>query len=284
MTAAALTGSGVVPAAAADAPATSELLRGERLRALGAEARLLLAAARLALRDAALAADDLDPEALGVAVATCGAGHDDYAALFLAALDPERPPPSLARGPQTGMNAPAALVSIRLGAAGPNATLSNGAAGGFDALRYALDAIAAGRAAAMVVAAVDLVPAEAGAPAAGGAAALVLEAPGARACGVRARVAGVATAHASDGAPARACERCRRAALADAGVGAAAVAERVEAVRDAADGVAALAQLADAAERLHRGAARGPLLLGTADAGGGAGAAVLLEADREAAA
>lgn len=285
MSAAAITGSGVLAAAAAETPAVAQLLGGERLRALNDETRLLLAAARLALRRAALGEQEIDPDALGIAVATGCAGHEDYVALFLAAHDPERPPVQLARGPQTGMNAPAAIISIKLGAGGPNATLANGAVGGLDALRYALDALATGRAAAMLVGAVDVTPGGQSGPPPGGAAAFVLEAPsrGGRPR-TRACVAGVATGHAPAGDLGRARERARGTALADAGIAPDAVAERHDAVHDASDSVAAVAQLARAAERLHRGEARGPLLVGVADAGGGAGAAVLVEAGWSAAA
>jgi len=276
----AITGTGCLPATSGDAPAVLELLRGERLRALNLETRLLLAAARLALRDAAVGDGAIARERLGVAVATCRAGEADYADLLLAALDPDRPPVSPARGPQTGINAPAAVVSIRLGARGPNATLSNGAVGGLDALRYAADALAAGRAAAMVVGAVERVQAD---EPAGTAAALVLEAcprtGGARA---RALLAGVATAFAAGERVARTRERARRSALARAAVEDGDVETLEDAVGAGVDSVAAVVRLVEAAERLHRGAARGPLVVGAADAGGGAGAAVLVKARREA--
>lgn len=205
----AITGAATVTALELDMPPAAELLRGERLRAVSIEARLLLAAARLALLDAGLYGDELpiDPDELGIVVATRFAGLQDYVELYRAGTEGERPRVNPARGPQTGLTAPAAELSIRLPAGGPNATVSNGAVGGLDALRYAADQLAAGRAGAMLVCEAEPAPAvlgdgAAGTPDLGHAAVVVLEAEhSARARGATPRVlvAAVATAFSPDG-------------------------------------------------------------------------------------
>lgn len=286
----AITGVGRLTADALDTPPIVELLRGERLRSLNVETTLLLAAARLALQDAGRDQDAVEPDELGVVVATCHAGHRDYAELFLAGLDPTGPRVNPARGPQTGLNAPAAMISIRLGAGGPNATLSNGPVGGLDALSYAADALAAERAAAMLVCGVDVVPEGVGAAGEteqpGAAVVIVLEPGGTtqpRPERIRALVAGVATAcsagdDAAD-APARALhEACRI-----AGVEPEATAQAAFDANDGeAESTAAVTQLGDAASGLQRRELRGPLLVRAAD-DACAGAAILVERDWQAA-
>jgi 3-oxoacyl-(acyl-carrier-protein) synthase len=236
------------------------------------ESRLLLAAARMALRDARArtAGPHVDPDALGVVVATRHAGLQDYVELFREGTDPERPRVRPAKGPQAGMTAPAAEISIRLPAAGPNATVCNGAIGGLDALRYAADRLAAGDADAMLVCELDLAPAIVRgdpdeAPHRQHAAVLVLEreqavrARGAARC---VRVRAVATAFSPDGDAAEAMTRARKQALAEAGVSAADPLPESE--------QSAVAQLAAPAVR----DAHGPRLVTTHEAGT-AGAAVL---------
>jgi 3-oxoacyl-(acyl-carrier-protein) synthase len=147
-----------------------DVLEGERHRFLNLESSLLLAVARLALADAEHPQDAM--ERTGIVVSTRHAGLQDYAELFWTALGKDavaerltraerkatRPEVSPARGPQTGLNAPAAHLSIRLGARGPNMTLTNGAAGGIDALAYAAGALEAGRATTMLVGGVEVIP------------------------------------------------------------------------------------------------------------------------------
>ncbi len=275
----AITGVGVVMADAIESPRVEELLRGERTRALNSEAKLLLAAARLALHDAGLTEQEVRSERLGVVVATRHAGHRDYVALFLAGIERDGHV-NPARGPQTGLNAPAALVSIRLGAAGPNATLSNGAVGGLDALRYAADALAAERAAAMLVCGVDVEP-QAGPPL-GGAAVVVLEpstAKRTRSVCVRARVAGLATAFSPHDDLPEATARSLDEALRAAGVATNGIRASFGAESTGADGVAAVAQLARAASSLHRRDTSGPVAVCASDAPCSAGVAVLVEPD-----
>ena len=157
----AVAGSASVTAAELDDATVAEQLQGERLRTVSLESRLLLAAARLALRDAHSRTDapHLDADVLGVVVATRHAGLQEYVDLYRSGTEGERPRVRPGKGPQTGLTAPAAEVSIRLPAAGPNATVCNGAVGGLDALRYAADRLAAGDASAMLVCEVDLAPA-----------------------------------------------------------------------------------------------------------------------------
>ncbi|HEY2283062.1 MAG TPA: beta-ketoacyl synthase N-terminal-like domain-containing protein [Solirubrobacteraceae bacterium] len=141
------------------------VLDGEPRGFLNAESRLLLAAARLALADARRSDDGM--QNTGIAVSTRHAGLQDYADLFWTGLAAAEEPTashvgrtriSPAQGPQSGLNAPAAHLSIRLGAKGPNITFTNGAVGGIDALAYAVGALRSGRATTMLVGGVDVIP------------------------------------------------------------------------------------------------------------------------------
>jgi len=271
-TATAIAGTAAVTAAELEQPAVAELLAGERLRSVSVESRLLLAAARMALRDARARTDGPadDPDALGVVVATRHAGLQDYAELFREGTDAERPRVRPAKGPQAGLTAPAAEISIRLPAAGPNATVCNGAVGGLDALRYAADRLAAGDADAMLVCEVDLAPAVLrrnadDAPELQRAAVIVLqrdEVVQARATAPCMRVLAVATAFSPTDDAAAAQMRAREQALDEAGVSAADPLPASER--------SVVAQLAAAA--VHN--AHGPRLV-TAHEAGAAGAAVI---------
>lgn len=276
----AIAGCGAVTAAELEEPAVAELLQGERLRTVSLESRLLLAAARLALRDAG---PGVDADELGVVVATRHAGLQEYVDLYRSGTEGERPRVRPGRGPQTGLTAPAAEVSIRLPAAGPNATVCNGAVGGLDALRYAADRLAAGDAAAMLVCEVDLAPAvmepstaaDGEDPREQRATVVVLEradAAHARRAAPRARLGAIATAFSPSGDAAEAEARAVGEVLActDASAGDA------RTWNDGA-GSGTLAQLADAAASLARGETHGPQLLRAHDAGA-AGAVVV---DRE---
>jgi 3-oxoacyl-[acyl-carrier-protein] synthase II len=270
----AIAGAAVLTAAELERPAVAELLAGERLRAVSLESRLLLAAARLALRDARerTGGPAPDADALGVVVATRHAGLHDYVE-------------------QAGLTAPAAEVSIRLPAAGPNATVSNGAVGGLDALRYAADRIAAGDARAVLVCEVDVTPDVARpAPADEGtedpppqrAAVAVLEhAPALRARGATpcALVGAVATAFAPSGdtaaAQARAVDEVLEAgggevAPEEVAVGGALAADRGEVTpgepASPPGDAGPVVQLAAAALRFARGEAHAPQLLQARDA------------------
>ncbi len=290
--ASAIAGAAALTAAELEQPAVAELLAGERLRSVSVESRLLLAAARMALRDARArtGGPDADADGLGVVVATRHAGLQDYVELFREGTDAERPRVRPAKGPQSGLTAPAAEISIRLPAAGPNATVCNGAVGGLDALRYASDRLASGDADAMLVCELQLAPAVVRgdsdeAPHLQRAAVLVLE----REQAVRARgaapcvhVCAVATAFSPDGDAIEAQGRAREQALAearlkpDATVDASTPAVSMTTDRGALDapGVGAVTRLASAATRFARGAAHGPQLLQAHEAGA-AGAAVI---------
>jgi len=279
-----------VTAAELEHPAVAELLQGERLRTVSLESRLLLAAARLALRDAHSRTHgvEVDADELGVVVATRHAGLQEYVDLYRSGTEGERPRVRPGKGPQTGLTAPAAEVSIRLPAAGPNATVCNGAVGGLDALRYAADRLAAGDASAMLVCEVDLAPAVMRLSAATDgedaqeqrATVVVLErTDAARGHGgtPRALLGAIATAFSPSGDAAEAEARAVGEVLAsstdlDADGGS---------TWDGNGGGGTLAQLADAAASLARGEVHGPQLLRAHDAGA-AGAAVVHREPEEA--
>jgi 3-oxoacyl-[acyl-carrier-protein] synthase II len=271
----AIAGSAAVTAAELEDPAVAELLEGERLRTVSLESRLLLAAARLALRDAGPA---VDADELGVVVATRHAGLQEYVDLYRSGTEGERPRVRPGKGPQTGFTAPAAEISIRLPAAGPNATVCNGAVGGLDALRYAADRLAAGDASVMLVCEVDLVPAVLQAttngedPQAQRATVVVLErtdAAGGRAGTPRALLGAIATAFSPTGDAAAAEARAVGEVLASTDL-------ETDGARtwDSDGSSGTLGRLADAAASLARGEAHGPQLLRAHDAGA-AGAAVV---------
>jgi 3-oxoacyl-(acyl-carrier-protein) synthase len=285
----AITGVGVVLVEELNAPPIAELLRGDRLRSTNDETKVLLAASRLALRDARLTGGGMDPDDdLGVVVATQHAGHEDYIALYLSGIDRDHPHVNPARGPRTGLNAPAAQMSIRLHAAGPNATLSNGPVGGLDALRYAADAIQAEQATTMLVCGVDIMTA-AESPdeptrQSGGAAVVVLEAGGsarARSAPVRAIVAGVATAYSPQDDLADASARALRGALCTTNLPADAIESNFDCTIGETAGMASVAQLVRAASSLCREEATGPVVVAISDEACSAGAAILVSCDRQ---
>lgn len=132
----------------------SEALSGERTRTMNREARTLLATARLALADAGLEGFGGDRD--GIVVSTCHAGLQDYADLYCAGVTEGPRAVSPTHGPQTGLNAPAAQLGIRLGAEGPNMTVCSGDVGGLDALVYATMTLETGAADVMLVCGVEL--------------------------------------------------------------------------------------------------------------------------------
>jgi 3-oxoacyl-[acyl-carrier-protein] synthase II len=209
-------------------------LEGRRLRTFNEETMVLLLAVRYALTNGGTT-PPLDPGSLGVAVSTRHAGLKEYAALYWQGTrNGRRVKPTL--GPQTGFNAPAAHVSIDLGAEGPNATFPSGPVAGLEALSWAIDAIEGKDAAAMLVCGVDLpvatatgrVAGDGGAgprpfdirrfgsvPAAGAAAILLEDERSLRRRGRRpgAIVESVATAFSSDGDLLDACSRAMEDAI-----------------------------------------------------------------------
>lgn len=122
-------------------PALPAGVPGRGLRALPHECVLALAAAAAALPPA----DGADPAApTAVLWASSTAGLLEYATVCVEAalLEPGLTDPLL--GPASGFNAPAATVSIRLGLAGPNETLTGDRTAGLATLVEAGRLIAAG--------------------------------------------------------------------------------------------------------------------------------------------
>ncbi|GHE12682.1 beta-ketoacyl synthase N-terminal-like domain-containing protein [Streptomyces alanosinicus] len=96
-------------------------------RALSRESRLLLHAL-----NGCGAGPVADTERTGVVLGTLHAGRGEYLAIHDAAGGTGGVNPVW--GPQTGYNAPAAQLSIHLGARGPNLTLSSGTTAGLDSV------------------------------------------------------------------------------------------------------------------------------------------------------
>ncbi|MGW7280192.1 beta-ketoacyl synthase N-terminal-like domain-containing protein [Streptomyces sp. NPDC054844] len=162
-------------------PATG--LGGREMRHKDRASRLALRAAEFALHDAGLT--DADATFLGVADATAvvvstNLGNvdgvcestDTIARAGVMGLSP-------LGLPQTSSNVTAGWVAIRYGLRGPNLTVCNGATSGLDALSWARNLIAAGRAEAAVVVGVepanDVVMKLLGEPTTDAAVAIVLE-------------------------------------------------------------------------------------------------------------
>jgi 3-oxoacyl-[acyl-carrier-protein] synthase II len=242
------------------------LVAGRGLRSLGRDTLLVLAAGGLARSDAALEAGG-PPDELGIFLGTALGGLDDYWQLYRSALARGFDRVSPMQGPQTGYNAPACQLAIRLHAEGPNLTLSSGAASATDALACAarwLDgrwsgAILAGGVDALSAPALGLLAsAETGRPRPFDAArrgpvwgeagaVCVLEPPErVRRRGARAHAAvvaaGEAAASPAGGDLAGACERALRGALREAGLPADRIGFAVASASGAVDGDAAEAR------------------------------------------
>jgi 3-oxoacyl-(acyl-carrier-protein) synthase len=140
-------------------PAT--VLERKGLRTLGTESKLALAAAALACADAGLDPTGWDGADVGVFASTAFAGLADYVALFADGVAEGPDGVNPAQGPQTGFNAPASQLSIRVRAQGPNLTFANGSAGGLDALAAAAEFVAEGRVGTALVLGVDAIAAPA---------------------------------------------------------------------------------------------------------------------------
>jgi 3-oxoacyl-[acyl-carrier-protein] synthase II len=137
----------------------ASVLGRKGLRTLSRESKLLLSAATLACQDAGLDPRAWDRRDVGVVTATSFAGLEDYTQLFVDGLLTGPDSVNPAQGPQTGFNAPASQLSIRVGAEGPNVTIASGNAGAVDALLTAAGFIEDGRATTMLVGAVETLPA-----------------------------------------------------------------------------------------------------------------------------
>ena len=137
--------------AALPPPAAEKYLGRRGLRVLSRESTALAVAAALACCEGGLPhGPDRDDPGTGVAAGTTSAGLDAYVELFAARLSDGVRGVNPALGPQTGLNAPAATVSIFLGAAGPNLTFASGRAAALDALGAGLRAVRSGECAVML--------------------------------------------------------------------------------------------------------------------------------------
>lgn len=147
------------PILAARLPSLSltELLGRKGLRAVNLESQVFIAAAMLALRDAGVELGAVETSRIGTFVGTTRAGMDDYLSFHIERLvwGPARVTPT--KGPNTGFNAPASHAAIRLGARGPNMTLSSRSAASLDAVMHAADFIRRGRAQFMLAGGIDLI-------------------------------------------------------------------------------------------------------------------------------
>lgn len=122
-----------------------ELLGKKGLRSLSRESTALMCAAVLACRDAGIDPASWSREEVGVFAATVLGGLDDYVTILSDALHEGTDHVNPARGPQTGLNAPASQLAIRLGAEGPNMTFSTGATSGAEAIAHAVESLDLGR-------------------------------------------------------------------------------------------------------------------------------------------
>lgn len=118
-------------------------------RTFSRDSRLLVFAAH-----AAGVGPAADPERTGVVLGTLRAGRNEYIAIHDVSHDATGPVNPV-WGPQSGYNAPAAQLSINLGAAGPNLTLSSGATAGLDAIVVGARQLASGVCDTVVAAGMD---------------------------------------------------------------------------------------------------------------------------------
>lgn len=149
-------GSSTVPTLSVNREELMAALPTNQRLAIPPEALMLQAAAEMALADAGLNLREMDGEDVGVVVSTQQAGLQDYAEQFWSGMCEEDAMVSPTRGPWTGFNGPAGHLGIRLGAEGPNVSLLDGGVGGIHALIYALDALADGGVAAMLICGVEV--------------------------------------------------------------------------------------------------------------------------------
>jgi 3-oxoacyl-[acyl-carrier-protein] synthase II len=124
------------------------------LRRLDRGSALALAAARLAVADAGLEVARA-PERVAVVAGTGGAGIESTALLFRGMVEQGAAAASAMLFPNTVPNAPAGQVAIALGASGPSATFAARGAGAEDAIAFAADLLALGRADAALAGGVD---------------------------------------------------------------------------------------------------------------------------------
>lgn len=259
------------------------------VRTFNRESRLFTAAGILACADAGLDPATWDRRGVGVFCGTMRAGLEDYASLYADGVREGPDAVNPAQGPQTGLNAPAAQLSIHLGAEGPNMTFSSGLASSTDALAYAADFLRAGRADVVLAGGVEtLAPviAEDAGPPGEAAAVLVLEREETareRGAEIRAVLAGSGNAFDAGGDAGEAGARAIAAALADAGLEAEPdpSVTSVPGALGRTHGAAGALQAAAAVFSLDDDGARagaGAVLVHSVDIGGGAAALVLIPA------
>ncbi|WP_404955468.1 beta-ketoacyl synthase N-terminal-like domain-containing protein [Streptomyces sp. 147326] len=119
----------------------TDVLGARTYRSFGRDSRLLAYA--MHTTGAALAAE-ADADRTGVVLGTLYAGRNEYIAIHNASGGEAVGPVNPVWGPQSGHNAPAAQLSIHLGASGPNLTLSSGATAGLDAVVTGVQQVGAG--------------------------------------------------------------------------------------------------------------------------------------------
>lgn len=126
-----------------------------KLRRIDEVGRVAIAACRLALEDAGLTPGTDGDDGIGVSLGTYTAGiHSTLEYLDgFGKMGPAGAPAILFSN--TVGNAPASLCAIEFGLRGPNATLSHKEASALAAIAYAADAVARGRARAMVAGGAD---------------------------------------------------------------------------------------------------------------------------------
>ncbi|WP_426445390.1 beta-ketoacyl synthase N-terminal-like domain-containing protein [Paenibacillus sp. S-38] len=122
------------------------ILGTKGLRFVHGASRFLLAAADVAAEEAGLTGDAVDPDRLGIVVGSNYANLHT-ADLYDRTLLTEGPRAvSAMEAPNLLVNAPAALLGIRLQARACNTTISTGACAGLDALGYAMTLLRRGKA------------------------------------------------------------------------------------------------------------------------------------------
>ncbi|QKG83259.1 hypothetical protein GXN76_01460 [Kroppenstedtia pulmonis] len=133
----------------------TELLGQRGLKFLRPGTQYLLGAAKLALRDGKLSEEMIDPDELGVVVASNLSGMQSIADYDLTTVKKGPLYVSPMEAPNTLSNAPASHLAIRVQARALNTTVASGQCSGLDALGYAVKMLCAGRARYVLVGGVE---------------------------------------------------------------------------------------------------------------------------------
>ncbi|HKE01657.1 MAG TPA: beta-ketoacyl synthase N-terminal-like domain-containing protein [Planctomycetota bacterium] len=136
-----------------DDPPFERILGAKGLRSTSREARLLQVAATFACGRARWDAVP-PPGRLGVVVGTSSSGLDEFVDFYRAGRSGLQVNP--ARGPLTGFNAPASLLSMRMGATGLQNTISSGRTSSLEALLLGARQLRASRSDSLLVGGVDV--------------------------------------------------------------------------------------------------------------------------------